>query len=56
MTNFETVKSNTLKMIRNNKRYEDLFEKLIYYAREKGNYELLEMIEECLKTIEFYEE
>ena len=56
MSNFETVKSNTLKMIRNNQRYEDLIEKLIYYAREKENYELAGMIEECLKTIEFYEE
>lgn len=53
--NFETVKNNTLKMIRNNQRYEELIERLVYYARDKQDFELAGMIEQCLKNVEIYE-
>lgn len=53
--NIEQVKNNTLKMIRNNERYEDLIEQLLYYAKDTTNYTLMELIGQTLDKIEKYD-
>lgn len=53
--NIEQVQENTLKMIRNNERYEDLIERLLYYAKENKNYTLMALVGQTLDKIESYD-